>query len=118
MDIRYATVRAGGRDDPGGEGCAPGTGLTISIAVGADGSSPRCVAVSAEQQLRVVNQSGGSAITVSCAGYPTRSVAAGKAIVYDRPFGRVTNTRVGALPGPGDVLAQVAQAQQKANCWS
>ncbi|HEY7049853.1 MAG TPA: hypothetical protein VH373_21745 [Jatrophihabitantaceae bacterium] len=43
--------------------------------------------MSAEQQLRVVNQSGVSAITVSWAGYPSRSVPAGKATVYDRPFG-------------------------------
>ena len=44
--------------------------------------------VSAEQQLRVVNQSGVSTITVSWAGYPSRSVPAGKATVYDRPFGQ------------------------------
>lgn len=72
---------------PAAGACAHGTGSTVSIALNPDGPAPRCVTVSAEQQLRVVNQSGVSAITVSWAGYPSRSVPAGKATVYDRPFG-------------------------------
>lgn len=69
----------------------------MSIALSTAGPSPRCVTVSAERRLRVLNQIGESTITVNWAGYPPRPVPAGTAIVYDRPFGQYLAPGVHAL---------------------
>lgn len=76
-----------------GSTCARTSQPVVTIEVRPDASPPPCVTVSAKQQLRVVNRSGtasqhGSPIVIIWADFPTRSVPAGAATSYDRPFGQ------------------------------
>ena len=77
---------------PAAGACPKQTAAQVRVQVDPDVPVPRCVVVSAGQQLAVVNNTNelhqaGSPITITWADYPARIVRAGAATSYARPFG-------------------------------
>jgi hypothetical protein len=77
---------------PAASACDRATQQIVTITVDPDVPQPRCVSVSAQQELRVVNRSNavgqrGSTITVRWADFSARTVPVGATTLYTQPFG-------------------------------
>lgn len=78
-------------DSPAGGICGSDSGAVVTVVANPDTPAPRCLIVTANQRLRVVNGSNlsgaGKPITVTFADFAPRVVPIGGATLFDRPLG-------------------------------
>ena len=73
---------------PAAGACARIAGRIVTIAAMPDTPQPRCVVVTADQRLRVVNRAAGAVVAVRFAAFPTQELKLGQAVLYTPPMGR------------------------------
>ena len=97
-------------DNPAAGVCGAADGALVTVVANPDTPAPRCLIVTANQRLRVVNDSNGfgqpgKPMTVRFAGFALRAVP-GEATLFDRPLGEliapgVHYIRISLYPGTG-----------------
>lgn len=97
-------------DSPAAGVCGAASGPLVTVVANPDTPAPRCLIVTANQRLRVVNDSNrigppGKPMTVRFAGFAPRAVP-GEATLFDRPLGElitpgVHNIRISLYPCAG-----------------
>jgi hypothetical protein len=79
--------------------CGHSVSVTVVIDVNPDTPAPRCIEVTKDNDLEVVNRSDrfgqhGASVIVRWAGYPPRALAVGAKTTYSVPFGQYLATGV------------------------
>lgn len=99
------------RCSPAAGVCGAADGALVTVVANPDTPAPRCLIVTANQRLRVVNGSNGfgqpgKPMTVRFAGFALRAVPVGETTLFDRRLGEliapgVHYIRISLYPGAG-----------------